>query len=88
MFQKSMSLYLEQNCRRELDFQIVFDNTQYWLVNCYFYRQQKKCKKLSKYPDNCSHFVKKIHYGVDLKIYFSQNKFPKTNEVVRFITYY
>lgn len=80
-----MSLFLEQNYRKLLGFQITFDDTEYWLVCCQIWRRQGASERLPKYPLNCSRFVYTILYGVDLCILIPKLGFPEKKEEVRFI---
>ena len=86
IFQSKISFYLEPSCKRYLDFHIVFDDTQYWAVDCHIYKRRAECEKLPNYPPNSSHFVRYIDYGVDFRIYFPKSGFPEKNGEVRFVT--
>jgi len=76
-----LSLYLEPSCKRQLDYQIVFDDTKYWQVRCIFSRRREKSQKFSNYPPSCNHFVKQVDYGVELRLYFPRSGFPEKEEV-------
>jgi len=80
---KTISLFLEPSCRRKLNFQIVFDDIQYWQVECCVYRRRETSKKFPNYPPSCSHFIKEIYYGVDLWLYFPKSEFPEEKEEVK-----
>ena len=72
-------------CKKLLDFQIVFDGNEYWQVQCCFYRKRYGCRKHPVYPPHCSHFVKKINFGVEFRVLFSKTDFPERSRAVRFV---
>jgi len=73
----NICLFLESSCKKILDFQIAFKNTQYWTVWCRILRKEKECGKCPDYPRNCSHFVCNITYGVELLVRFPKKGFPE-----------
>ena len=79
---------MNPNCRRKLDFEIIYDNDQYWEFRCCLKRRAIKCKKSPKYPLNCSHFVSKVDYGMDLWVLLSKTDFPESREKVGSINNY
>lgn len=71
------SLFLVPNYKKFLDFQIVFDFNQYWLVRCLFIRKEETSDKVSNYPPSCSYFVNWIAHGVELWVLFPIIEFPQ-----------
>jgi len=71
------TLYIEPSCKKVLDFQIIFDNTPYWQIQCCFSRRKEESKNPLDYPFNCSHFISEIDHGVDFWIYFPKIGFPE-----------
>jgi len=74
---------LEPNYKKLLDFQITFDDTQYWLIYCRFWRRGEYSDEFPKYPYNCSHFIHNLFSGVDLCVLLPKLEFPKDKEEVR-----
>ena len=84
IFQPWISIFLEPSFRKFLDLQIVFDDNQYWLVQCRFIKRIETSEKIPNYPPNCTHFVDEIDYGVDLWVLFPKTGFPEDWGEVRF----
>ena len=80
-----MSLFLEPSCRRFLDFQIVEDDNQYWLVHCWLIRERKTFTGYPQNPPKCGYFINEIWYGIDLRILFPKKEFPERIEEVCFL---
>ena len=83
IFQEYISLLLEPNFRKYLDFQIVFDDNQYWLLNCHFIKREETSEKPSNYSPNCYYFVERIQYGVDLWVLLPKTEFQENEMEVR-----
>ena len=74
---------MEPSYRKYLDFHIIFDHNQHWLVHCWFCRRIEKCGKFPTYPPSCTHYVSQIKYGVDLWVLFPKTGFPEKSGEVR-----
>jgi len=79
------SLLLEPTCKKLLDFQIIFNDNEYWQVHCFFYRRRYGCRKHPIYKSNCSHFVKKVNLGVEFRVQFSIADLRKKARVIKTI---
>ena len=82
-----VSFLLEPSYIKFLDFQIVFDDNQYWIINCEFNRQKERCEMLTNYPLNCSHFVKSVRYGVELCVILPKIGFTEDKNKVRVLNF-
>ena len=87
MFQDLITILLEPNYRRLLDFEIVFDDNQYWLVDCVFTKREETCEKFLHYPKNCGHYVGKVYYGMEIWVLFRKTEFLENLLDVRFMNY-
>lgn len=74
---------MEPNCEGELDFQILFDDKEYWRVCYLLIKRIEKFEKLPKYPLKCNYFVAALCYGVDFIIVIPKEGFPKQKTQVR-----
>ena len=76
-FKSSLHYLLEPKYRKELDFQIVFDDKEYLQLFYHIYTRIDKCKKTTGYPPNCTHCVTQIKYGIYITVIFPKQGFPQ-----------
>ena len=79
-----MNLLLEPSYRRFLDFQIISDDNEYWLVWCQLIT---RIETFRNYLRKYSNVVDEIHYGIELWGIIPKIAFPENNMDVRFINY-